>query len=280
MPSKPDNFALIIGAMRCGTTSLFYYLSEHPEVAPCRAKEPHFFSDDEKFDRGLEWYHSLWDWQPSTHSIALEASPTYSMRPFWPSVPERVLRYDGEKTFRFIYIIRNPITRIESHIAHQLSGDNEITTSDVKEENMAYSKYAMQLEPYVEHFGRDRIHLVTLEDLSQHPQEELRKICKFLAIDSDYQFESVEVVRNSRDTVNLHPIIQRLRHLSPIRPLVQLIPPSVRQQLRKYLRRSDPFETTLSDEDLGMVLDYLQEDLQRLRSDWGINPHERWNIPQ
>ena len=40
------NFALIIGAMRCGTTSLFSYLSQHPEVAPSTPKEPDFFAND------------------------------------------------------------------------------------------------------------------------------------------------------------------------------------------------------------------------------------------
>ena len=279
MSSKPDNFAFIIGAMRCGTTSLFYYLSEHPEVAPCREKEPHFFSDDAKLARGLEWYRSFWDWRPSYHSIALEASPTYSMQPFWPNVPERIHRHGDANSFRFLYIIRDPIARIESHLAHQLSGDNDVTTSEVNEENIAYSKYAMQLEAYLEHFDRNQIHVLTLGDLSQNPREELKKICHFLEIDPNYHFDTVKVVRNSRDTVNLHPAINKLRHLDFIRPLVQLIPPSLRQQLRKYFKRSDTFETSLDEEEIESVLNELNSDLRNLRSQWGIDPSEKWDIP-
>lgn len=41
-----NNFAVIIGCMKCGTTSLFYYLSQHPQIAACNPKEPNFFADD------------------------------------------------------------------------------------------------------------------------------------------------------------------------------------------------------------------------------------------
>ena len=45
-------FGLIIGAMKCGTTSLFHYLAEHPQVSPSSDKEPFFFCDDRRFQRG------------------------------------------------------------------------------------------------------------------------------------------------------------------------------------------------------------------------------------
>ena len=51
------NFALIIGAMKSGTTSLFYYLTEHPEIAEAKDKEPHFFADDDKFAKGMDNYN-------------------------------------------------------------------------------------------------------------------------------------------------------------------------------------------------------------------------------
>ncbi|MEO0377749.1 MAG: hypothetical protein AAF329_24750 [Cyanobacteria bacterium P01_A01_bin.17] len=49
-------FALIIGAMKCGTTSLFHYLAEHPQVSPSRNKEPFFFCDDRRYQQGLQRY--------------------------------------------------------------------------------------------------------------------------------------------------------------------------------------------------------------------------------
>ena len=58
MLTNIKNFALIIGAMKCGTTSLFYYLSQHPEICSCREKEPEFFTNDAKWYQGFNWYQS------------------------------------------------------------------------------------------------------------------------------------------------------------------------------------------------------------------------------
>src|SRR5215472_6783465 len=47
---------LIIGGQRCGTSSLYYYLTEHPAILPASTKEPHYF--DEYFSRGQSWYRA------------------------------------------------------------------------------------------------------------------------------------------------------------------------------------------------------------------------------
>lgn len=114
-----NNFALIIGAMKCGTTSLFYYLSEHPQVSAAEDKEPHFFSDDCTFTKGITWYQSLWEWKPE-HRIALEASTTYAMQPKYPNAAQRIAQLENAQ-FRFIYIMRHPFARIESHVRHLLA---------------------------------------------------------------------------------------------------------------------------------------------------------------
>ena len=54
--------------MKCGTTSLFSYLAEHPQIAPCSSKEPCFFSKEDNWKKGYEWYQQLWkskeiDWR-------------------------------------------------------------------------------------------------------------------------------------------------------------------------------------------------------------------------
>ena len=65
-----ERFAIIIGAMKSGTTSLFHYLSQHPRIAACHEKEPDFFSNPENFAKGLDWYRNLWDWVAELHDIA------------------------------------------------------------------------------------------------------------------------------------------------------------------------------------------------------------------
>src|SRR3712207_3189656 len=78
---------IVIGAMKCGTTSLHRYLDLHPEVAMSTAKELSFFSRPERYDGlGVDWYKGFFD---PTAAIRGESSPEYSHGP--PAgVPARI----------------------------------------------------------------------------------------------------------------------------------------------------------------------------------------------
>ena len=271
-----NNFVLIIGAMKCGTTSLFHYLAEHPQVAPAKNKEPHFFSYDHNFAKGMSRYHSLWDWQPE-NSIAMEASTTYTMHPKYLNVAERIAEVK-DANFRFIYMMRHPFTRIESHIVHLLSGGHQ-KTPEVIEEHLAFTEYARQLDIYVKRFGRDRIHLLLLEDLQKDPQTELRKICQFLEIDPDYQFQSLDIVMNSQKTLNLHPALRRIYEIPTIKSVAKLISPEIRQKLYKPLSRKKSYKVQLSEADKTQILNRLQPDLIRLETEYNIDVHRKWGLP-
>ena len=52
---------VVIGAMKCGTTSLYRYLQQHPEICMSRTKEPNFFVREKNYDKGIEWYQSLFE---------------------------------------------------------------------------------------------------------------------------------------------------------------------------------------------------------------------------
>ena len=73
-----ENFAIIIGAMKAGTTTLFDHLAAHPAIAPASPKEPGFFAFEEKFDAGLASYEALFDFDAESHKWALEASTDYT----------------------------------------------------------------------------------------------------------------------------------------------------------------------------------------------------------
>ncbi|MCH8112407.1 MAG: sulfotransferase [Proteobacteria bacterium] len=106
--SEPTNIAIIIGAMKSGTTTLFELLSQHPEIAPCREKEPFFFASEEKYAADEDAYQMLWDWDPNRHKIALEASTDYAKLPFVTGVPDRMAACDKFR-FRFMGTSKNSI---------------------------------------------------------------------------------------------------------------------------------------------------------------------------
>jgi hypothetical protein len=115
---------VIVGAQRCGTTSLYNYLVEHPDVSPAFMKETHFF--DLHFHKGLSWYRAhfpvVWNASrtavraPRSRRVAGEATPYYL---FYPHTPHRVhATVPGAK---LIMLLRNPVDRAYSHYHHEVA---------------------------------------------------------------------------------------------------------------------------------------------------------------
>jgi hypothetical protein len=274
-----SKFVLIIGAMKCGTSSLFHYLAEHPEVAASQDKEPHFFSYDDRFKKGIKWYRKLWQWEPE-NTIAMEASTTYAMNPKYPNVIDHINELTNElenADFRFIYIMRHPFTRIKSHMIHLLSGGHQ-KKAEIIEEHLAFTEYARQIDLFVNAFGRDRIHLLLLEDLNRDPLTELQKICHFLNIDPDYEFQSIKLVMNSQQTMNLHPIVRRVYQIPFVKSIGSLVSPEIRQKLYKPFSRKEPYKVSLSAAEKQLILDRLQPDLERLKLEYGIDVDNKWDL--
>ena len=78
---------IVIGAAKCGTTSLHEYLDAHPEIAMSREKELYFFIEEKNWNKGLAWYESNFD--PHAR-VRGESSPGYTVFPLYQGVPERM----------------------------------------------------------------------------------------------------------------------------------------------------------------------------------------------
>ena len=191
------NLAIIIGAMKCATSSLFRYLVEHPEISGCKQKEPNFFS--ENLDNGFEWYLSLWGDKSKNEKVMLEASTSYTKFPNAGNVAKKISYFPCN--YKFIYIIRDPIDRVRSHYQHSLlAGRMEGPICDRLHENshiINVCKYYLQLSLYEKYFSKDSILVIKFEDLVDSPQQTLMRICKHLGISSNFYFSDVDKVYNS-----------------------------------------------------------------------------------
>ncbi len=105
---------LVIGAQKCGTTTLYHHLTQHPHVGRAATKELHYF--DNYFDKSVEWYRRCFPppkWTDGRRTITGEATPKYLNH---PAVPERAAAVVPRA--KLIALLRNPVDRTYSSFHH------------------------------------------------------------------------------------------------------------------------------------------------------------------
>jgi hypothetical protein len=203
--SKNKPTFLIIGAQKCGTTSLFYYLSQHPQLNLPEIKEIHFF--DLAYESGIEWYYRSFPKNPFLHyKLTGEASPYYL---FHPLVPERVFKHLPK--IKIIVLLRNPVDRAYSQYNHQRKLGNELIQSfeeaiineesriseeeeklnlGILNESLAFRRYSylkrghysVQIERWLQFFPMSQMLFIKSEDFFENPKIVLYEVYDFLKI--------------------------------------------------------------------------------------------------
>lgn len=266
MPPMSDrhlpNF-LIIGAAKSGTTSLWYYLRQHPQIYLSPRKEPRFFAyegetvayrgpGDEKWTgesvTTLEAYQALFE--PSVEQIAVgEASNVYLY--FAEKTAPRIARRIPHA--RLICILRNPVDRAYSNFL-MLRGEGRERHADfrraLQEEDRrlrdgwspgwAYTRrgfYADSISVFLEHFPRRQMLFFLYEDLRDSPQHVLGAIFDFLGVrrftpDMSQRYNVSSVPR-------WRWLAYALRHRTPLsRTLRLFIPEPARKVINAHLRKA------------------------------------------
>ncbi len=181
--ARPKNFGFVIGAAKSGTTALFDALRKHPEICGSKMKEPHFFSFDETYALGIDYYLSLFsNWDASRHKVALDASATYSHSPKLGDSARRIHEFDPGA--RFIYIMRNPFERIRSHNQMFMTFGREALSASqgVEQDYLNISKYHYQISRYRQYFPREALLLLTLDQMVVDPEKMLLRIFEHLGV--------------------------------------------------------------------------------------------------
>jgi hypothetical protein len=205
----PD--AIIIGGQKCGTTSLFHYLRQHPQLVPSYAKEVHYFDggttpDRDDHARGERWYRSYFPMQSSVQAdqLVFEGSPRYL---FDPDVPDRIAGLlPGCK---LVVLLRHPTDRAISHYYHVrqrgqeplelpealAAEEDRLADPDprTRRANAVYhsykarGRYAEQLRRYLERFPRQQLLVLQSELLFTEPEQVLDRVHRFLGVDPGFE---------------------------------------------------------------------------------------------
>jgi hypothetical protein len=271
----PSRYALIIGAMKAGTTSLYDYLAEHPQIAACLTKEPYFLNDDTKYAGGVAAYSQLWSWDGSVQRVALEASTTYTKQPAEPDVASRLSAWKLSDV-RFIYLVRHPLDRIDSQLLHEAGSwrGGDFDRAAVLKKAVAFSRYAWQLESYEKHFGCERLLVRRFEDMVKDPSGLVRDTYAFLGVDE--QFMPRQLGQNKNDggwwRSQIRPAFwHRLRAHRAYHLAKRLVPGELRQRMGGRAQSLMVARLKLSVSERKRIWAELAEDREHLRTRYGIH---------
>jgi hypothetical protein len=231
--------AIIIGAAKSGTSSLARLLGRHPRVFISTPKELNFFSRDEEFAKGLDWYRTYFA-AANSNQLLIEASTEYTRNPQMPLAPERL--HDTLPGAKLIYLMRHPVKRAYSHYVHRWVKElhpgepsRKSFEEHVVDDPMCLdsSNYQLQLEPYFRLFGEDRVLLLFLEELEEDQAGTLLRVLTFLGLDDGGIDWRVRWMENStvgyREVQVRASITDRLKQNRVVAPLLRLTPGAVRR---------------------------------------------------
>jgi hypothetical protein len=174
---------LVIGAMKAGSTTLYEDLRRNPGIFVIE-KELDSLSQP---DVGAAGYGALFA-TAGPDQVTGEVSATYAKLPQTAGLAERAGRLLGER-FRVVYLVRDPVDRTVSHHFHRLVRRTIDPSIDVAVRTDArlvdYSRYGMQIEPWVDLVGIDRVHLVHFERYIADRAATLAQVCAFLGARAD-----------------------------------------------------------------------------------------------
>jgi hypothetical protein len=196
----PD--AMIIGAMKSGTSSLHYYLTQSPQVIAPLRKEVHYF--DLNFARGESWYRANFG-LAGQEGVNVDSSPYYL---FHPEVPQRAHALVPDA--KLIVLLRDPVRRAYSHYWHErdkgrepLSFEDAIAAESDRIERdherlargeierseahqyfsyLARGRYAEQLERWLRVYPREQLLVLRFEDLVRDPLPVLNRSLGWLGL--------------------------------------------------------------------------------------------------
>ncbi|MGB5820430.1 MAG: sulfotransferase domain-containing protein [Saonia sp.] len=210
MNSIKPNF-LIIGAAKSGTTSLFAYLKQHPEIFMPAMKETNYFAlkncNPELNGPGdLNWYKSsitnekdyleLFE-VSETHLVIGEASPTYLHS---ACAPENIFNFNPD--IKLIAILRDPRYRALSYFHHcrrigieDMNNFMEVLKMEKERKKRGWywanhihaGYYCQQLENYYSYFPKKQIKVILLEDLIKFPKETIKGVFSFLEVNQFFE---------------------------------------------------------------------------------------------
>lgn len=267
----------IVGAPKAGTTSLYHYLEEHPQVFMSAIKEINFFTFQQIEEQGLYYdatpvrsktdYDALFATVQAETAIG-EASVSYL---FYPGTAEKIKDYNPNA--KIIMVLRSPIERAFSHyLMDQRLG---LVTVSFWEVLSAPEKYPMHFQQYVQlgnyykqcqsylkAFGKGNVKIFTYESIKSDLSGVVKELYDFIGVDSDFSADLTKV--HNPYSAPKNAMVMHFYKLRKLRVLMRKLLP---EQLVRFLRQRF-FEfgnkPSISEREYAFLAAYYQEGIDQL----------------
>jgi len=299
---KLPNFT-IAGFAKCGTTSLYHYLYEHPEIYLPKRKELHYFTyekvlrfkDNGPKDKKMHKFHTRTfdEYKTQFKSVGLEKaigdiSPTYALYEDGLGFLKESL---GEKT-KMIVVVRDPLKRAYSNYLHLVRENREnqsfyeaLHKEDERKEN-GYSNfwYYKFISSYYGHINRlnqnfDQVLVVTFEEFVKKPIKGIQEIYRFLGVDDTFVPENINTQFNPGGAYKRNIITNFIFGRSKLNSLVKSIIPlnsgvkKIAHSITNNFKQKTPSMDKKSED---FLIDYFKEDVKKLKEEYNVRV-EHWN---
>lgn len=275
---------LIIGAMKSGTTPLYDFLGQHPQVFMPRRKEPHFFSSisqGESFqfegDREViscpDRFQALFAPKPEQTAVG-EASTSYLCT---PGTAKAI--YDHLPHAKLICVLRNPVERAYSHYlflrGHGIESLDNFAQALAAEparhqagqtwgRYFQVGLYAAQLRPYLERFARRQIAIYLFDELRQNPVDFAQEVYRFLGIDDTF-VPDTSIRRNPGGIPKSDLLNALLVRPNPIKQFIQPHLPRWLYRAATHLRDQNLSKPPMAAETRQHLIAAYREDILQLQ---------------
>ena len=243
MTRMPDFF--IVGAPKCGTTAMYEYLRQHPEIFMPFHKEPLFFGSDltrrygamsehdylrlfagaapgQRVGEASAWY--LFSTRAASEIAA--ASPAARIIAMFRDPVDVMYAQHSQLLFSAQENIADFRSALDAE--EERAAGRRLPPGPIRRENLLYRRmvrFAEQLERYLEVFGRERVHVIIHDDLRADPVAEYRRVLAFLEVDPDFEPDFSPANENKRVRNRwLHRLVWNPPLLRPLIPFLRRYP--------------------------------------------------------
>jgi len=284
---------ILIGAGRAGTTTVTDYLKQHQQINFSSIKEVTYFSENDKYERGTDFLHSFFNSQTKT---IVATSDTYLLMS--KVAPSRIFSYNPN--MKLAVILRSPKSRTLSAYRYAINNgyvtaknslldiqkieSKILETGDIIQQNnhaiFNGSLYFMHLSHWLKTFPKEQLFVGTTDQLASNPQLFLDEYCEFLEIEK-MQIKQ-ELKSNVSATVKNKQLNQVLLNRDHplrrvVRPMLKMaiikntvIKTGIVDKLKSSNKQVSNDAKLLSKEETIFCESYFKEDLQKLKTEFGI----------